>query len=350
MKVFSAPLHICFGITNQCNLNCKHCLASNTRSNPDLTTEELLDIIKQIIELKIFNVSIFGGEPLLRKDFFTIVEALNKPWIRLSLNTNGTLITKDLAGKLASSPIKNYTVSLDGSCSEVQDPIRGKGSFEKNIDGIRNLIELDCNVLISTTVTRYNYKDVENIVLLGKNIGTRQVRFNEVMYIGNAACYHKSLIMTPKEKFDLLEKIKELRSRFGGFVTGSLVQVLDIMEEIKQNKHNLAFPLIIPSCGAATTKCAIRPDGLVSPCENLWDIVAGDLRKSSLYQIWHNSSVMNKFREPLKIEDTEIPECKNCLYLRLCYKGHRCTPYYLPGDNFEHKELYCWNEDVLGTN
>lgn len=350
MKTLSAPLNLCFGITNKCNLSCKHCLASNTRSNQDLTTEELLDITKQIVELKVFNVAIFGGEPLLRKDFFTIVEALSKPWITPALNTNGTLITKGIAKRLASSSIKTYTVSLDGASSAVQDPFRGRGSFKKNIEGIKNLIAAKCNVLISTTVTRYNYRDVENIVLLGKNIGANRVRFNEVMYIGNAACYHRSLVMTVKEKFELLEKIKDLKNRFGQFVTGSLLQVIDIMEEIKQNKHSLEFPLSIQGCGAATTKCAIRPDGLVVPCENLWDIIAGALKNTSFYDIWHNSPVMKAFREPLEIKGDEIPECKGCQYLRLCYKGHRCTPYYLPGKKFEHKELYCWNENVARAN
>lgn len=350
MKTLSAPLSICLGITNNCNLHCKHCLASNTRSNQDLTTEELLGIIKQIIELKIFNVAIFGGEPLLREDFFTIVEALNKPWITLTLNTNGTLITKEMAKRLAHFPIKTYTVSLDGASSATQDPFRGKGSFEKNIEGIKNLIAAKRKVLISTTVTRYNYRDVENIVLLGKNIGANRVRFNEVMYIGNAACYHKSLVMTVKEKFELLEKIKDLKNRFGQLVTGSLVQVIDILEEIKQNKHNMEFPLSIHGCGAATTKCAIRPDGLVVPCENLWDIIAGDLKNASFYDIWQDSPIMKVFREPLEIKGDEIPDCRECQYLRLCYKGHRCTPYYLPGNKFGHKELYCWNEDVVRAN
>jgi len=306
-----------------------------------------MGIIRQIVDMRIFDVAIFGGEPLLRKDFFAVVDALNKPWTSLSLNTNGTLISKQLARRLASSSIKAFTVSLDGSSSAVQDPIRGRGSFEKNIAGIRNLIERKCNVLISTTVTRYNYLDVENIVLLGKELGASRFRFNEVMYIGNAACYHKSLVMTVREKFELLEKIKDLKNRFGKFVTGSLVQVIDIMEKIKHNKCHLEFPLTIPCCGAAAVKCAIRPDGLVVPCENLWDVIAGDLKTTSLNDIWNKSSVMKAFREPVEIKEDEIPDCRGCQYIRLCYKGHRCTPYYLPGNKFEHKELYCWNENVV---
>lgn len=348
MKTLSAPLNICFGITNKCNLRCKHCLASSTFASQDLSTAEILDIIKQIKDLKIFDIAIFGGEPLMREDFFTILDALIKLRIPLSLNTNGTLITRGVAKQLAQYPIRTYTVSLDGSCTEVQDPFRGNGSFDKNLKGIQNLIEEERNVLISTIVTRFNYKDVENIVLLGKKLGARQVRFNEVMYIGNAACYHQSLVMSIREKFELLDKVKELRNKFDKFITGSILQILDIMQEIKRNPQE-RFPLKIHSCGAATSKCAIRPDGWVVPCEILWDVKAGNLKKESLYDIWHNSAIMQSFRETIEIQEREIPECRGCEYLRLCYKGHRCQPYYYPGVKFEHKEFYCWREDVLGA-
>lgn len=346
MKILSAPLNICLGITNQCNLHCKHCLASSTRQSQDLTTAELLDIIEQIRALKVFNVAIFGGEPLMRQDFFSILETLSKLKSGLSLNTNGTLITSEIARRLAQYPIKTYTVSLDGASASVQDPFRGDGSFDKNIEGIKNLVAQNCNVLISTTVTHFNYQDVENIVLLGRSLGARAVRFNEVMYIGNAACYHQSLIMTPQEKFELLESVKQLRSTFGNFITGSIVQVLDIMEEMKV-KPKETFPLKITSCGAATSKCAIRPDGWVVPCEILWDVKAGNLKKESLYDIWHNSKVMQAFRKNIEIKKEDIPECEGCAYLRLCYKGHRCQPYYYPGEKFSHKEFYCWREDVV---
>jgi len=348
MKTLSAPLNICLGITNQCNLNCRHCLASNTRNSRDLTTAGLLNIIGQMRELKVLSAAIFGGEPLMRKDFFTILEELSRSKINISLNTNGTLISGEIAGRLSQYPVKSYVVSLDGSCPEVHDPFRGKESFKKTIEGIQNLIDRKSNVLISTIVTRFNHKDIENIALLGKKLGAGKVRFNDVAYIGNAACYHESLVMTPVEKFELLDRVRGLKSRFNDFVTGSVIQSCDIMDEIKC-KPKESFPLRIHSCGAATTKCAIRPDGHVVPCEILWDESAGDLAKQSLRDIWRDSPVMKAFRETMVIEEDEVPECKGCDYLRACYKGHRCQPYYYPGVKFEHKELYCWREDVAGA-
>ncbi|HTZ11352.1 MAG TPA: radical SAM protein [Candidatus Margulisiibacteriota bacterium] len=349
MKILSAPLDICLGITNKCNLNCRHCLASDTRQAVDFSTEELLGIIRQIEELKIFSLAIFGGEPLVRKDFFQILDALCKiKFLKPSLNTNGTLITKEVARKLASYPISGFAVSLDGSTAQVQDPLRGKGSFAKNIEGIENLISQRRHVLISVTASRFNYQDASNIVRLAKKLGASQVRFNELMFVGNASCYHESLLMSPKQKFELLSQLKSLRDEFGGFVTGSILQVVDIMQEMK-GKPKEKFPLKIHSCGAGVKKCNIRPDGWVTPCEVLWGVKAGNLRESSLYDIWHNSEVMNDFRKTIEITEKEIPVCKDCQYLRLCYKGHRCQPYYYPGEPFAHKELYCWREDVVSA-
>jgi len=347
MTVFSAPFVVCLEITSLCNLNCKHCLASTTQSNQDLTTDEILNIIDQIKELKVFRVAIFGREPLMRKDFFTILDALDRLKIDIFINTNGTLVTKDMAKRLSRYPIKTYVVSLDGSCAEVQDPCRGEGSFSKSIEGIQNLIAEKCHVLISTTVTRFNYRDLENIVLFCKRLGVDRVALNELLYMGNAACYYEDLSIPLKERMELLYSLEDLEVKFKEFITGPVFKISKTMKEINNN-HNMneRFPLKINPCPAALTKCAIRPDGWVTPCELLWDVKAGNLKEQSLYDIWHNSPVMKVFRETVEIHEDEIPECKDCNYLRLCYKGHRCRPYYYPG-RFEHKEFYCWRNDII---
>jgi len=339
----SAPINICLGITNKCNLSCKHCYVSNTRHNKDLTTEELLNIISQIKELNVFDVDIFGGEPLVRKDFFIILEALAKFKIGICLNTNGILVTKDIARRLSKYYIRLYVVSLDGSSSKIQDPVRGKGSFKKSIEGIRNLVTEKCRVFIATTVTRFNYKDLENVVLLCKKLGVEGILFNKLIYMGKAAC-EPDLIMSPKERFKLLARVKDLKSRYGRFVGGSILDTCNMMETVTEDSEE-RFPIKIHTCLAANTKCAIRPDGWVTPCEILWYVKAGDLKRQSLYDIWHNSPVMKEFRRPMYLAENEIPGCKGCKYLNICYRYSRCQPYYYPG-RFKHKEFYCWKDDI----
>jgi radical SAM protein with 4Fe4S-binding SPASM domain len=339
--VFSSPLLVCLDLTSLCNLNCKHCLTANTSPAHDLTTDEVLSIIDQIKALKVFKVVIFGREPLMRKDFFTIAEALAKLKIEIHLNTNGTLVTEDIAKKLSRYPINRYIVSLDGSCATVQDPLRGKGSYGKNIEGIRNLVAQKCRVVLSTTVTRFNYKDLLHITLLGKKLGVDQVMFNELLFIGNAASSYEDLCVPPEERMELLYRLEDMKAAFGGFVSGPVFQISQAVKEADHApKRKGIFPLKVEPCAAGVSKCAIRPDGWVTPCEMLWDVKAGNLREQRLSDIWHHSPVMQRFREGFKVEKKEVLECSNCVYAAICYKGPRCQPSYRL-DNFKHKEYYC---------
>src|SRR3989338_2323692 len=256
MKTLSAPINIGLNITNKCNLSCKHCFASSTRNNKDLTTEELSGIIRQIIKLKVIKVGISGGEPLMRKDFWKILGTLNKAKTVITLNTNATLITRPIAKKLSRFPIRPYTVSLDGSLPEIHDSLRGRGAFEKTIKGIKNLVSQKLPVLISTTVTRLNYKNLYDIALLGKKLGVSKVRFNEVLCVGNAACFPRDLMLTADEKAGLLEIAEEIRNRFGKFATGTIFAGLEFIKKIKQMPRE-NFPLKARPCAAATTICDI---------------------------------------------------------------------------------------------
>ena len=283
----------------------------------------------------------------MRKDFWKILETLNKAKTVITLNTNATLITRPIAKKLSRFPIRPYTVSLDGSLPEIHDSLRGRGAFEKTIKGIKNLVSQKLPVLISTTVTRLNYKDLYDIALLGKKLGVSKVRFNEVLCVGNAACFPRDLMLTADEKAGLLEIAEEIRNRFGKFATGTIFAGLEFIKKIKQMPRE-NFPLKARPCAAATTICDIRPDGWVTPCGILWDVKAGNLKNESLYNIWHNSPVMKAFRKTIELKKEDAPECEGCKYLAACYKGHRCYPYYIPMPGIICKKLYYRNR--LWTN
>jgi radical SAM protein with 4Fe4S-binding SPASM domain len=341
MAVFSGPFLVCLDLTSLCNLNCKHCLTSHVSATHDLTTDEILSIIAQIKALKVFKVVIFGREPLMRKDFFPILEALVKLKIEIHLNTNGILVTKAMAKKLSRYPIKKYIVSLDGSCGHVQDPLRGKGSFKKTIEGVRNLTTQKCRVVLSVTVTRFNYTDLKRIVLLGKELGADQVMFNELLFIGKAAGSYQDLCIPPEERIRLFYSLGDLKAAFGAFVSGPVFQIFQAVKEVDHApKRKKIFPLKVKPCAAGVSKCAIRPDGWVTPCEMLWEVKAGNLREQSLSDIWHHSPVMQRFREGFQVEKKEVQECSNCVYAAICYKGPRCQPSYRL-DNFKHKDFYC---------
>ncbi|NQT90751.1 MAG: radical SAM protein [Candidatus Omnitrophica bacterium] len=337
------PGSVCFGITSKCNLSCKHCLNRNAKgSDPDMTTDELLGLIDQMADGGVGRVNLFGGEPICHPDFKRIVEYLIERKLKASLNTNATLIDREMACWLSAHGIKSTCVSLDGSCPSVMDRIRGQGAFEKTLKGIEALRSENIQVLLSVTLNKLNHQDIREMILLGKKIDGGSIRFNHVFFGGNADCFSKELYLFPQEEKNAIEVVYQAKTEFGEFINPSSSYLcqrdkLGRVDSFKPSKDKIT----VSPCGAGIDKCAIRPDGWITPCEVIWDVKCGNLREASMADIWQNSEVLNSFRRPLVLDLDEIPECKDCRYQYMCFIGHRCYPYHYPG-GVKNKDLYCW--------
>jgi len=340
--ISKVPRSVCFGITSKCNFNCKHCLNRNLpTSEPDMTTQQLVNVIDQMGEGGTKNLSLFGGEPLCHPHFRRIVERINKYPINISLNTNASLIDDDMAQWLKEHKIKGAVVSLDGSKPEIMEKMRGKDAFEMCLKGIEALRKEGMSVLLSVTLTKLNYKDVKEMAALGKSINGTSIRFNHVFFGGNAACFAKELYLSPDEEKEAVDAVWQAKEEFGGFINADSSYLCQKIKIDKVNGFKSSYDKItVPPCGAAGSKCAIRPDGWVTPCEIIWEVKCGNLKKKTLSDIWQNSDLMNSFRKPMELDLKDLPECKGCSYQYLCFIGHRCYPYYNPGGVY-NRALYC---------
>lgn len=132
------PEHVYFSSTGRCNLKCKMCSIPRpeNRIEDELTTLEVKTLIDQIADMKIDHLTFSGGEPLLRKDIFELIEyAVDKKIRMVDMISNGLLINEKAAKKLVSSGVTHITVSIDG-LEEADDFIRGKGSFKKAVKAL----------------------------------------------------------------------------------------------------------------------------------------------------------------------------------------------------------------------
>jgi radical SAM protein with 4Fe4S-binding SPASM domain len=338
----AVPASVCLGVTSKCNLNCRHCINRDLPgSGPDMELKELLGVIDQMGEGGTKNISLFGGEPLCHPDFKRIVEHINKYPISISLNTNGSLVDSETARWLKSHKISGAVVSFDGSSAAIMDGMRGEGSFEKCLAGVEAMRSAGMSVLLSVTLTKLNHEDIRAMALLGRKAGGCTIRFNHVFFGGNAACFAKELYLSPEEEAKAIDTIWRLKEEFGDFVSpeSSYLSQKKKFEKMKSYKPT-RDKIVAGPCGAANGKCAIRPDGWVTPCEIMWDVKCGSLKEDSLSDIWRFSEVMNQFRRPLEVDLEDMPECKGCSYQYLCFIGHRCYPYYNPG-GLANKSLYC---------
>ena len=337
------PTSVCFGITSRCNFSCKHCLNRNLSSpEPDMTTDKLIDVIKQMARGGTKGVSLFGGEPLCHPDFKLIVEQLNKNSISMSLNTNGSLVDADMAAWIRAHNIGSAVVSFDGSSASIMDKMRGKGAFEMSLKGVKALRAAGIDVLLSVTLNKLNYKNIKDMILLGKEIGGNSIRFNHVFFGGNAACFVKDLYLDPAEEREAVDTVWKAKEEYGSFVNedSSYLGQKKKLEDMRDYKP-VQDKISVPPCGAGRGKCAIRPDGWVVPCEILWEVKCGNLKKNGLKEIWEDSRLMNSFRRPLEVSFENMPECKGCQYQYMCFVGHRCYPYHNPG-GVANRDLYCW--------
>jgi mycofactocin radical SAM maturase len=137
-----APICLTWELTYACNLACVHCLSSSGKRDPrELSTRQCMDIIDELERMQVFYVNIGGGEPTVRSDFWELVDYATAHHVGVKFSTNGVRIDKLVAAKLAASDYVDVQISLDGATAEVNDAVRGPGSFAMAVRALENLSE-----------------------------------------------------------------------------------------------------------------------------------------------------------------------------------------------------------------
>src|SRR5579871_37922 len=125
-----APICLTWELTYACNLACIHCLSSSGRRDPhELTTAEAKAVIDEFAAMQVFYVNIGGGEPMMRPDFFDLVEYAVENRVGVKFSTNGTRMDRAKAERLAAMDYVDVQISLDGVTADVNDRVRGTGSY-----------------------------------------------------------------------------------------------------------------------------------------------------------------------------------------------------------------------------
>ncbi|MFB3884058.1 MAG: radical SAM protein [Thermodesulfobacteriota bacterium] len=157
-----------FQITDRCNLRCRHCYIGDGLRQ-DLPMAKILKVLQEFEEIQGLRLLISGGEPLLHPHFWEMNDVLRDYAFRSVLLSNGTLITREIAGRFR---VHEVQLSLDGM-KEGHESIRGEGTFEKALQAIENLQEANIQVSIATMIHRKNLKEFDQLssFIQSKNIG-----------------------------------------------------------------------------------------------------------------------------------------------------------------------------------
>jgi len=311
---FDAPPVVVWNYTNICNLRCRYCYQSAGKLlKSELSFQEKIKLINQMVDANVAFLAFSGGEPLLEDHFWDVLRYASR-FLHTSIASNGVLLAdKSVVDRIADCGAKNVFVSIDGATAASHDFIRGEGNFRKTIEGIKNLVANKyLHVGINMVVTQRNYHEVPEVLKLASDLGVNTFSHYNFIPTGRGKNdFENDLTPEQREKllnllFDWHLKRKEtgmgiistspaygriLYERTGGESAGMFHYTSD---------SGVALKNIISyagGCGAGRAYCAVQPDGKVSPCVFMPDVIIGDTRKENFYKIWQNSELCRKLSE-----------------------------------------------------
>jgi MoaA/NifB/PqqE/SkfB family radical SAM enzyme len=160
------PISLGFEITHLCNLDCSYC-DRHAQKPREMTREQILTALGQFHELGMRHVSLDGGEPLTHRNIDEVVAFLVQRRVRVYMNSNGVLVPKKLAPVRLLAKLK---ISLDGP-PECHDAIRGKGTWQKAIDGALAAREVGTGVSLTCVVGRHNVDHIDALLAFAERSG-----------------------------------------------------------------------------------------------------------------------------------------------------------------------------------
>jgi mycofactocin radical SAM maturase len=303
-----APICLTWELTYACNLACIHCLSSSGRRDPrELTTAECLGVVDELAEMQVFYVNIGGGEPTVRRDFWEIIAHAAARKVGVKFSTNGSRITRDAAARVAANDYLDIQISLDGASADVNDAVRGHGSFATAIRALERLAEAGASGFkISVVITRENVHQLDDFEALADQLGA-QLRLTRLRPSGRGADVWDRLHPTPAQQRLLYDWLLE---RGDAVLTGDSFF------------HLAAYGEPLPGlgmCGAGRVVCLIDPVGDVYACPFAIHEAfrAGNIRhQGGFTTVWRTSELFGDLRRP-QIGGA----CASCSHFDSCRGG-----------------------------
>ena len=285
----AAPICLTWELTYACNLACVHCLSSSgVRDDRELDTTHWKQFIDEMRDMQIFYVNIGGGEPTIRPDFWEIIEYTVGQGIGVKFSTNGSRIDAQRAAQLAAMDYVDVQVSLDGATAEVNDRVRGRGSFDKAITALRNLAQAGFqDPKVSVVVTRENVHQLDAFAALARSVGGT-LRLTRFRPSGRGADTWEALHPTNEQQRYLYEWLTAAEDPI---LTGDSFFHLSALGDPLDGLN---------MCGAGKVVCLIDPIGDVYACPFAIheEFLAGNIRdEGGFTRVWRESAKFQSMRE-----------------------------------------------------
>lgn len=303
-----APICLTWELTYACNLACVHCLSSSGRRDPrELDTAQAMAVIDELQRMQVFYVNIGGGEPMIRPDFFDLVDHATTSGVGVKFSTNGSRITPARAAQLTAMDYLDIQISLDGADAQTNDAVRGEGSYQTAMSAMDNLANAGFGPFkISVVMTRHNIAQLDAFEALADRYGA-ELRLTRLRPAGRGADSWHELHPRPEQQVELYHWLLDRPN----VLTGDSFFHLNALGDQSLPGLNL--------CGAGRVVCLIDPIGDVYACPFVLhdEFKAGNvLEPGGFARVWSESPLFLDLREP-----QSAGACASCGQFDACQGG-----------------------------
>jgi len=295
----AVPLSVHLDVTYRCNERCEHCYLDHD-DHGEMTTAEIRNLLGQLQEAGVFFLTLSGGEPLVRRDCFEIIEHARSLQFNVKLKTNAVLIRAKQARRLKALGVEQVQISVYSHRAEVHDAVtKLPGSLSRTLAGIRLLKAHGLKVSVANVLMNSNSSDSEGVRALAGEIGahyTLDPTITPMMDGGTDVLKHRP----PPSELAAVFHNSALVGNVEEFCAPPQRVDDDILEGLP--------------CSAGHTACYVSPYGDVYPCVQ-FPLSCGNVRRQSFLDIWRDSP---QLREVRSIRGKDLETCSACSHLGTC--------------------------------
>lgn len=324
----SAPLTVNWSLSYRCNFSCAHCYSRGERES-ELELPDLMRAAETLRQSGVVIVNFGGGEPLLDERMLPLARHAARIGLRVHMNTNGWLLDRETAARLAQAGFSGVGVSIDSPREEVHDRFRSRpGSFARAVAGLDALAAAGVPATVSCVVNRGNLADWRGMIPLCREHGARTLFLHNYKCTGNGFINMGELDLSPEQWRDFYTGALRERDQ-----TPDLSLSFDdpIMAALPGYRAEGAVKG--STCGKLSLH--LRPDGGITPCGFIPEVI-GNILRDDFAALWEGSPVLLALRGK-----SAQGKCRGCASYQSCLGGCSARSFALTGD-FSSPDPHCW--------
>lgn len=295
-------------LTSRCNERCIHCYIPHENKDTDIEPELFYSLLEQCKEMNVLGITFSGGEPMAHPCFVDFLRKAKEYDFSVNILTNLTLLTDEIIAELKAKSLSGIQVSLYSMNPEIHDAITNlPGSFFRTRDAILKLINNNIPLQISCPITKLNKGCFADVTKWAAEYNVPTV----TDYIMMARYDHTSSNLDYRLSFEEIKNIIcsniDMNSEYRRKLVGA-----DFSKELIKDVSEDHM------CRACTSSISINAHGNIYPCAGWQNYYCGNLRETSLYEIWNSSPKVLYIRGLKKKNFPECVKCPNRVFCVIC--------------------------------